>query len=106
MLVQNSWKHHKASVCFSIKQLHDLRMWLACLFGEALACLVRIVMQKGALLCTPCIHEQFEQIAVFHLKITVETSQDAQIRFSTWVFHPEKYHGSWKSFRLTGDARR
>lgn len=48
-------------------------MWLACLFGEALACLVRLGMQKGALLCTPCVHEQY-QISVLHLKITSETS--------------------------------
>lgn len=73
MLVQSSWKHHRANVCFSIKQLHDLRMWLACLFGEALACLVRLDMQKGALLCTPCVCEQY-QISVLHLKISSETN--------------------------------
>lgn len=79
-------------------------MWLACLFGEALAYLVRAGMQKGALLYTPCIHEQY-QIAVFNLEITGEKSQDAQTRLSTWVFHLEKYHGSWKSCGLTGDVR-
>lgn len=101
MLVQNSWKQH--GVCFLIKQLHELRMCLACLFGEAMACLVRIGVQKGAPVCTPCVHEQY-QIAVFHLKITGERSQDAQTRFSTWFFHLEKYNGSWKSCGFTRDT--
>lgn len=62
------------------------------------ACSVRVGMQKEALLCTPCVCEQY-QIAVFHLKSTGETSQDAQTAFLTWVFHLEKYHGSWRSLQ-------
>lgn len=79
-------------------------MWLACLFGEAFACSVRVGMQKGAKLSELHTHvsEQY-QIAVFYVKSSGEASQDAQTRFPAWVSHLE---GSQRSCGLRGDAHR
>lgn len=55
-------------------------MWLACLFGEAFACSVRVGMQKGAKSSELGVREQY-QIATFHVKSSGETSRDAQTRF-------------------------
>lgn len=75
------------------------------------ACLEKLLLVQSGLVCRReqsclnCVCEQY-QIAMFHMKSSVETSQDAQTRFPTCVSHLEEYLGSRRSCGLTGDARR